>query len=285
MNEPTRTTQFVHMLINTYTCTCLRGLPFNEEHSRDLCVKMVDLPVDECAVCTDAPWEPVRVGSCGHVFCRRCLAEVIQRCPTGARCPLCRGDLPNDAVGWLAEAPMDIATDQHLHDQHYETWLRRRSEAEEQAAHSIPVMVSTQLHSGANASAILSLSVEVRQTGGSADIAAMFMDGIRVAFFSDADSGEPDVVEQEMAPFTVSCTFPGSSTMPEVVTVEIDWKKRLRLPSPLLTLQHRVQEVPNTSRWEVALPQGLTLARVIERTRPKSRVGVGAPPGMERPVY
>ena len=58
--------------------------------------------------------------------------------------------------------------------------------------------------------------------------------------------------------------------------VVVFWQRRLKLEP--LTLEHRVRlcEGGVVGRHEVPLPNGLTLARVVERTKPKARVGVGS---------
>jgi hypothetical protein len=62
------------------------------------------------------------------------------------------------------------------------------------------------------------------------------------------------------------------------VVIIVDWQRRLRL-EPLL-VKHNLNTVESGSgayAENVALPEGLTLARIVERTRPKARVGAGGP--------
>lgn len=56
---------------------------------------------EECPVCLDSLSTPV-ITHCAHVFCRRCIEDVIKTCEHNPRCPLCRGCIGMDV---LVEVP------------------------------------------------------------------------------------------------------------------------------------------------------------------------------------
>ena len=96
----------------------------------------------------------------------------------------------------------------------------------------------------------------------------------------DAPSAYVDkgVVDVSSAPFETSFRVKEGVRAAEAAII-VNWQHRLRL-EPLL-----VEHILNTDEsgggaWyaeNVALPEGLTLARIVERTRPKARVGAGGP--------
>ena len=59
---------------------------------------------EECAVCLDSLSVPV-ITHCAHVFCRRCIEDVIKSSQWNPRCPLCRGCVSVDA---LVEVPPEL---------------------------------------------------------------------------------------------------------------------------------------------------------------------------------
>jgi len=58
---------------------------------------------EECPVCLDSLSTPV-ITHCAHVFCRRCIEDVIKTSERNPRCPLCRGCIGLDV---LVEVPPD----------------------------------------------------------------------------------------------------------------------------------------------------------------------------------
>ena len=56
---------------------------------------------EECPVCLDSLCTPV-ITHCAHVFCRRCIEDVIKTSELNPRCPLCRGCIGMDV---LVEVP------------------------------------------------------------------------------------------------------------------------------------------------------------------------------------
>lgn len=56
---------------------------------------------EECPVCLDSLSTPV-ITHCAHVFCRRCIEDVIKTTAVNPRCPLCRGNISQDV---LVEVP------------------------------------------------------------------------------------------------------------------------------------------------------------------------------------
>jgi hypothetical protein len=48
-----------------------------------------------CAICTDAFVAPVRIQSCGHVFCAECIRHSMER---SSLCPYCRGEVYEGGV-------------------------------------------------------------------------------------------------------------------------------------------------------------------------------------------
>lgn len=58
---------------------------------------------EECPVCLDSLSIPV-ITHCAHVFCRKCIEDVIKTSEVNPRCPLCRGCISLDV---LVEVPPD----------------------------------------------------------------------------------------------------------------------------------------------------------------------------------
>ena len=255
--------------------------------------------VPECAVCCDVLWDAVILPSCGHRFCRACLGEVCRR--GEARCPLCRTAFP--AAGpeaarampaWLARAPSDADLEWRLREHDPETWHRRRAEAELRAASSVSLLVGnrcgTHGGSGRAESCHLALFVEVippsgwrpRRPGGPG-VTALLIESVSFtlpAGWPDSSqplstSGTNGVVEVQMAPFELS-HLTRRDEGGGVARMRIAWKRRLGLPP--LDVEHVVQLVDGgaVARHEASLPEGLTLARVLERSRPVARIGVGS---------
>ena len=52
-------------------------------------------------MCLDSLSAPV-ITHCAHVFCRRCIEDVIKTTAVNPRCPLCRGNISQDV---LVEVP------------------------------------------------------------------------------------------------------------------------------------------------------------------------------------
>ena len=63
---------------------------------------------EECPVCLDSLVCPV-ITHCVHVFCRRCIEDVIKLVDGQSRCPLCRATI---AMNQLVEVPPEKDTDQ-----------------------------------------------------------------------------------------------------------------------------------------------------------------------------
>lgn len=265
----------------------------------------------ECAVCADAIWDPVRLPVCGHAFCRACLYEIIRR--GDGRCPLCRSALPLSATEatatmppWLANAPPVAALERRLSERFPETWERRRAEAELRAASAITLLVGHRGEARTLAAAAASdgrcrfmLFAEVvpprgwrpRRAGGPS-ASALLIEMVRVglppngaAWAADApDGGEAVDGAVHDAPFELRCEAWGVAGTAHA-TLEVVWKRRLGLPPT--TIQHAVElgaSAPSgAARHEVRLPEGLTLARFLERQRPVARIGVGS--RLERDIF
>ena len=252
----------------------------------------------ECAVCTDALWDPVRL-PCGHAFCRRpCLSNVLRH---GSHCPLCRARLPPDE--WLITAPCDATVDEILREHQPETWERRRAEADARAARCVILHITSTCADGSHGSADLgrqcaghapvhwTLSVSMEPVGGrsgsACNVAALFIDAVRVSlpdslFWIDDDGEREAMLECE--PYELTRSALSDTTGAGVAILEVDWRRRLRMP--LLRVEHQVRleaGVRSATQHEVELPEGLTLERVIGRSRPKARVGIGT--AAERHIY
>ena len=96
----------------------------------------------------------------------------------------------------------------------------------------------------------------------------------------DAPSAYVDkgVVDVSSAPFETSFRVKEGVHAAEAAII-VDWQRRLRL-EPLLVEHNLNTDESGGGAWyaeNVALPEGLTLARIVERTRPKARVGAGGP--------
>ena len=270
----------------------------------------------ECAVCTDALFEPVRLPMCGHVFCRHCIGEVMRRSGSvadgsGARCPLCRQSLATISAQWLAAAPVEALLERELRVRYPETWERRHAEAELRHASCIPLVIGSRADTdvaGGSRLPATTLFVEVRPATSPAVanpaaggmVAAMLIDSVR---FTLAHRGGVDdvVTEVEVPPFELALrTLLRADEC--VALVEVVWKRRLRL-SPM-SFEHRFSHAASqnaqpiaqpsaevtggatrhgSSLHQISLPEGLTLARLLARTRPKARVGVGT--ALESHVY
>ena len=264
----------------------------------------------ECAICYDVLWDAVILPSCRHRFCRACLGEVCRR--GEARCPLCRAAFPaagpeaaSAMPAWLARAPSDADLEWRLRERNPETWNRRRAEAELRAASSVSLLVGNRCAahggSGRHESCRLALFVEVippsgwrpRRPGGPG-VSALLIESVSftlpAGWPDSSQPGEPltttftgnGVVEVQMAPFELR-HLTRRDEGGGVARIRIAWKRRLGLPP--LDVEHVVQLVDGgaAARHETSLPEGLTLARVLERSRPVARIGVGS--RMEREVH
>ena len=103
---------------------------------------------------------------------------------------------------------------------------------------------------------------------------------------------EDGTVDVQLAPFEVRCCGQAGAGASVSVPMQVDWKRRTGLPP--LHFEHQLQPpaagdgalasaLVTITRHEVALPDGLTLARLLERARPRARVGAGT--GMETGVF
>ncbi|XP_038045118.1 helicase-like transcription factor, partial [Patiria miniata] len=61
---------------------------------------------EECCICLDSLCGPV-ITPCAHVFCMRCINEVITA-GVGGKCPLCRGNISKET---LVEVPREVQQD------------------------------------------------------------------------------------------------------------------------------------------------------------------------------
>jgi hypothetical protein len=50
-----------------------------------------------CAICLEDIKNPLRAGSCRHIFCKPCMAETVFN--TNSKCPCCRGNLSIHTIG------------------------------------------------------------------------------------------------------------------------------------------------------------------------------------------
>jgi hypothetical protein len=274
----------------------------------------IDGEPPECAVCTDMFWQPVRLPACGHIFCRHCVVEVERRGsnyengPTATRCPLCRQAIL-DAGGaeegqttsqFLAGLPVDEALESRLRHAFPEVWQRRQAEAELRTACSMAVCVGNRIGTPARRSSpddevSWTIFVEVAAPagwserhprssgggggGGGGGITGRLVECVRVVLPAEQTpegSGLGDgYVEIDDAPYELRGLAAPGELGEFTATVQVFWQRRLKVPP--LAVQHRVRlrEGGSAASHEVALPNGLTLARVLERTRPKAIVGVG----------
>lgn len=314
-----------------------------------------DDELPECAVCTDAVWEPIKLPLCGHVFCRACISEVVRRSSShliaegnetegngdggGPRCPLCRHPiLATTPAGtprvdqWLAQAPVDAVLERRLSDKFPEIWERRRAEAELRAASKFTVLVGNRVippargadpdevrwtifvevlapsgwaerpaprgaaaggaahrsegaSSAAGGSSGAAAATNAHATAGGAQAAAnaavthMLVQCMRVTLPEEQTPGGSGggcggYVEIEDAPYElrgVADRNHGEFAAPVVVF----WQRRLKLPPLAVDLSLSLQPGGSVTRHEMSLAEGLTLSRVLERTRPKAVVGVG----------
>ena len=269
---------------------------------------MADEVMPECAICTDAPWQPTRI-ECGHVFCLRCLKEVVRRGAAeheepaaGCRCPLCRRPFAADAAAWQA----DERVAQVVRENHPEVYARRSEEAAARLRSTIVLKVG--FRCGAIGGAVVGddgaasvrwvFFVEVvpppewaaGKPDAGAAATAMLIDAIVLTTRSrsddDDDDDEGDLLQ--MPPYEVHGI--GSLDCEVTARVRVDWKRRLQL-EPLFVTHRAICAVPASvgaeTLHEVELGRdGLTVARVLERSRPKARVAVGlGGGGSERLVF
>ena len=98
---------YVKILCSCYFCRLayLLGCSTPEELRQKLVSTLVTLlssgADEECPVCLDSLSTPV-ITHCAHVFCRRCIEDVIKTSEVNPRCPLCRGCISLDV---LVEVP------------------------------------------------------------------------------------------------------------------------------------------------------------------------------------
>ena len=249
----------------------------------------------ECSVCFDALWEPIRLPTCGHIFCRACLAEVCRR---GAqRCPLCRRDLPGSSSSWnLIDAPIVAEIETRLREHFHETWERRRAEAELRTACSISFCVGHR-----RTGDLVHLLVAVtppngwrpRRAGGP-DASALLIDVVNFTLppvLTNRDAGESAIVEVLEPPFELHRRLDARdaqalAAVHAVITAQVVWKRKLGVAP--LDVEHvmrglHVEGAGEATPHEVRLPEGLTLAHVLTRMRPVARIGVGS--GRESEIY
>jgi hypothetical protein len=225
----------------------------------------------ECPVCTDALWDAVHLPPCLHTFCRHCINEVIRHCESNdVRCPICRETVP-EASRWLSHEPGDAIISAWLQRHWPAIWQRRCEEAERRAQGRFSISIEAQSVCAPGSDVVrweLQVSLPAPQLQSAMP---MLIECVRLAV-----PGEEDAEQIDFMPFKASRTMTaqGGSL---VVALQIVWKKRLGLP-PLDLLQcfDRAPRTQHASQHEVSLPPGLTLARVLERSRPLARVGVGS---------
>lgn len=262
-----------------------------------------DAEVPECAVCTDAPWDPVRLDGCCHVFCRACLHEIVRRVgDVGSRCPLCRQPMGADgsqsmARLWLARAPTDRDIELRMQESCPDVYERRRQEAVQRSERCICIHLGSRnvLGEGTTLFAEVVPPQTLKGTLSAAELGAMLVDRVRFVLpmealdetsittrwsVVDAPSAYVDkgVVDVSSAPFETSFRVKEGVHAAEAAII-VDWQRRLRL-EPLLVEHNLNTDESGGGAWyaeNVALPEGLTLARIVERTRPKARVGAGGP--------
>ena len=251
---------------------------------------------EECAICYDAHWDPVRLPNCSHVFCRSCLTEVCRR--GDKRCPLCRVDLPGLALSWLVDAPTEADIERRLREQFPEMWARRRAEAELRAAGSIAFHVGHRRTDDGGVRLFAAVRPpngwRPRRPGGP-DASALLIEKVRFTLppaLIDSGTGEDGVVEVCEAPFELSCRVTPDAIVngpSAAVQAHVVWKRKLGLAPH--DVEHVLRDVHDggagagcsSTPYEARLPEGLTLARVLTRMRPVALVGVGS--GHMREVY
>lgn len=276
----------------------------------------------ECAICADALWEPVRVPSCKHAFCRSCLLELVRRTEgnQGARCPLCRAQLPareaaegeNATPRWLIDAEPDAHLVQRLHTCLPPAMLqRRRTDAELRSANVLRLRVheaSTLDRPGNDPIRTIAVEVEppvgcgLAPDGTGQRLSDILIDEVHfemprahvsasalstTSTASEVFTHEDAIVQlTACSPFelTLDAARSGRTELP--VRVRVLFKARLRLPELVVVHTVHVAGQPDEREarvCEVPLPNGLTWGRLLERTRPKARVGVGS--SQQRNVY
>ena len=127
-----------------------------------------------------------------------------------------------------------------------------------------------------------STSSASQQSAANAAVTGMLVQCVRVILPEDqlpdggagGSEGCGGYAEIEDAPYELrglASRSMGEFTAPVVVF----WQRRLKLPP--LSVEHRLSFQPDgtSTTHEVVLPNGLTLSRVLDRTRPKAIIGVG----------
>lgn len=266
----------------------------------------------ECAVCTDAYWEPLSLPGCNHTFCRHCIMEVVRRHTdiNLPRCPLCRVPIVlapaenQTTLQWLAVAPLNDTIDDRLRLCFPAVWERRQAEAELRKAGVIPLSIghrcnapqsqrsdaswtlfvevvaptvpSALVSTAAAAAPAVTGSPTAAAEAAARDATAMLIECVHFALPPEHEAGSENVVEVQDLPLEVHGTS-AIHSMEEgfPVPITVIFKRRLRMEPLLLVHRMGLSGSGSSARHEVALPEGLTLARVLARTRPKARVGVG----------
>lgn len=244
---------------------------------------------DECAVCTEAPWDPVRLTTCGHVFCRRCLIEVARRGGDGAaRCPLCRQPLPASGCdsgsdgrlipSWLARAVTDLDVERRMRLSFPDVYERRREEAEQRLARCICIAIGNRCVHGTR-TARLQPGVPIRHevtlfadvvpppsladSIAATDLASMLVDGVRFVLPEEgmvpesvtAAELEPDdegIVDVPCAPYEVSFR----------VLDEVGAPRGLRIAVTVVVVwKRRLKLEPLVVEHEICVDEGGATAR------------------------